>query len=741
VVAIRTTVILGDGKINGGNPNSRANTEGAGIAGTPTLFLGAYGGLIANFPLFAQTVPSDPATGVAPVSPAYTPYWDGIFQYKTGTTTGATANTLTVSGTPWGVNELKERNVVILSGVGVGQVRRILSNTANTITVTTDWTTPPTASTFEVRGAWVVFHHTNGRSPNTPVPYIPGCSGDNWYEFGGGVTIAGMYLQMMKQNYGTSSPYFRVFKQAADGGYGSGASPWKTAGWAAFEAEFAGAVNAAAFQGDTLAVDCVVLDASYTDLVNGNLSYQTDLQAVIDLARAKFPTALIVLVSHHPEMEVLFAGNPINMQVARGINTILANNNNNVRVLDLAWAQFGSNSPLISPIVPAEPREYTLETHIQSGVALYNLVEAWRIGTSDPTPGKGIRVLVLVCDSQGATLNPLYAYHSGQPSVLGPNPLSSVRPKQWIYDKRDQSIHLYDTQSNPTTVPSVPGSAGSVGPENTALRAMFRDADPDDVVVFKYSKSGVAVTTEADDAGASGALEMGTADYNTLVSDWNDFVLAVMAEGFIPDCWGLGLLLTDNDDQTPATATALAAKLPKFVDDMREVFTTRATGGPLPVVFVQPPEHIANGGTSIHGNAAARAANRATVLALESSKPRLKVLRSDPIRYEISKDQIHYGGEAQTNLGEDIVAAIEALSALPAATVVASDPSEPVATTPEAAIAAAMAEAPDIETVSLPDGTSFKRRSADDLIALEKNERARSARARGIFKTRARFLE
>lgn len=57
----------------------------------------------------------------------------------TGTATGGTTSSLTVSGTPWTINQFAGAYVLVTAGTlfaaGVGQVARIISNTANTLTL------------------------------------------------------------------------------------------------------------------------------------------------------------------------------------------------------------------------------------------------------------------------------------------------------------------------------------------------------------------------------------------------------------------------------------------------------------------------------------------------------------------------------------------------------------------------------------------------------------------------------
>ena len=153
-------IYLCDVQGNGGDPATRAPTEGAAIGG-----LGGLWGIYRNMPKAGRSIPFDTATGLPPVSPAYTPQWDGSF------------------------------------------------NSNN--------------------GAFVVFHHTNGL--NMLFPVVPGCRGDNWYEGsgasqGGGITPWNMLMQLAAEKWGGSSPWFKGFKIATAGGFGSGGDPLNSSG-------------------------------------------------------------------------------------------------------------------------------------------------------------------------------------------------------------------------------------------------------------------------------------------------------------------------------------------------------------------------------------------------------------------------------------------------------------------------------------------------------------------------------
>lgn len=70
-----------------------------------------------------------------------------------GVATAATANTLTMTGATWTVDEYEGAWVTIYGGDGYGQQRQITANTTTEITVSADWDVMPTAgSLFRIEG-------------------------------------------------------------------------------------------------------------------------------------------------------------------------------------------------------------------------------------------------------------------------------------------------------------------------------------------------------------------------------------------------------------------------------------------------------------------------------------------------------------------------------------------------------------------------------------------------------------
>lgn len=74
------------------------------------------------------------------------------YSFSTGTVSSATATTLVSSAKTWTPSQWINYQVRIISGTGVGQLRTITANTANSLTVATWTTNPDTTSVFAISG-------------------------------------------------------------------------------------------------------------------------------------------------------------------------------------------------------------------------------------------------------------------------------------------------------------------------------------------------------------------------------------------------------------------------------------------------------------------------------------------------------------------------------------------------------------------------------------------------------------
>ena len=76
-----------------------------------------------------------------------------IIGFEAGTSTSSLYNTLTQTGKTWTTNQWANFGVRILAGTGMGQLRSILSNTADTLTLYNNWNVQPsTDSVYVIQG-------------------------------------------------------------------------------------------------------------------------------------------------------------------------------------------------------------------------------------------------------------------------------------------------------------------------------------------------------------------------------------------------------------------------------------------------------------------------------------------------------------------------------------------------------------------------------------------------------------
>ncbi len=529
-------------------------------------------------------------------------------------------------------------------------------------------------------GNWVQFFPVPGTQLNGLLPLA---FGDNWYEGGsltntGAVTPCALLMHSLWERFGNQiapNPGFKVIKQAFPQGFG-GASGWRSTG-----SSYAGAlatVTAAASAlagGNTLDVRAIIIDCSTTDLFNNNTGYIVDAASFVDNIRASLDalasvtcaaTTPIILVNHHQDM---LATTAAATRIMRRQNAQLADVKENLYLFDMNWAVDWQQSGVIqlpAPVGVNQPavevvnkRYYAPETYLQEGFRLGRFLE--QVWAADPplSQGSAIPVVVMLGDSQFVgTISPELVYLTDQESLLGPFG-GSVRDYQYVWDAQNEVIEQYDVMANSNTFGTV--SAQLFGPDTTFLKRVAEEF-PNGIILFKYARNGVSLTLEAN--GAANAVEKDAATiWDDIAEQWMKFKTACLQTlGLSPDCVGIVTDLGSNDEGTAAAYNAFATKAGEFVDDIRELFSTRATGGDLPVVWLQPPPHIDAGGNSGHNNVAGANSVRATIAALPSQKENLSVvLNTGADKYELKRSEvppIHYGGEANLQIGYDLADAL-----------------------------------------------------------------------------------
>lgn len=654
----------GDDQLNGGL-TGLPNTEGVPIGGGLEAYSAAYVGISLAYPAFSQPVPVNPATGGVPVSPAYLPYWDGYYVTTTFTATSATTTRITKTGAGWTPSNpaWMGRTLTVTAGAAVGETRYIADNGADWIDVTVAFSVAPTTSTIDIKaGAYVVYHHTNSRSANMPalLKVVPGTGGDTWYGLGGGITPTTLLMNKLSIKH-AQAPYFRMIKNACPGGIVTGAAPMATTatptttglGWTIQTAETDFALARLTAEGHTPVIKALILDASVTDMINSATAftiYKTGLQTTITAIRTKYGTTFpIVIVNHHKSL--MRTTYPSAAAFVREIHRQIANENDDVVLQDMSWAELGQGS-LLSFIPAADPTKYDIPSYVQMGVRLHNTITAWETEDPPAAVGSGVPVAVLIADSQGAVLNTLVLTQGFQSSILGPytgDPNTTIRSGQWIYNGNTKSIELYDVTANATTWPTLNSGAGS---EVTMMKALA-DRYPNGIVFYKFTLSGMSLT---EAAASSSAIEQAANDQWPLLEEgWRDCAMIAIPRdlGRVADAIGVGLILGDNDCFNDGP-TAFPTSAPSFIEDLRSLFTTRSNGAELPIVWMQPQKHLNDGGQSEHGTQANRNSVMASVASLTTIN-RVRVILADPARYELNRvDHIHFGGEAVFNAGYDI---------------------------------------------------------------------------------------
>jgi len=120
-------------------------------------------------------------------------------EVRMASTTDATtfsSNTIGDSGESWRVNEFTGRMVTIVDGTGIGQTRRVISNTATVLTVFPNWTvTPDATSDFKVDPSRLYGYSDNVTSVAVDLPQALNTQRNSVYvgtsngSDGGGVTV------------------------------------------------------------------------------------------------------------------------------------------------------------------------------------------------------------------------------------------------------------------------------------------------------------------------------------------------------------------------------------------------------------------------------------------------------------------------------------------------------------------------------------------------------------------------
>lgn len=128
-----------------------------------------------------------------------TPSYDIFTQ---GTVSSATTNTLTNSTKTWTTNQWTNYQVRIISGTGIGQIRTISSNTGTQLTVSSNWTVTPDATSQYVIEGNDDFIYLLGNNAVTMYRYS--ISGNSWTTLSPSVARSSAPGTGMSANWGST---------------------------------------------------------------------------------------------------------------------------------------------------------------------------------------------------------------------------------------------------------------------------------------------------------------------------------------------------------------------------------------------------------------------------------------------------------------------------------------------------------------------------------------------------------
>ena len=573
------------------------------------------------------------------------------------------------------------------------------------------------------------YHHTANF-------YIPGANGDNWYGAGGGVTPCSLLVATLWDRHPTA-PGFRFLKYAQDN---AGYSAWKPGGsaWVASRAEWDKMVAAAAVDGDTLDVQAVVVDCSTSDVVTGSLTFSTDLQALISGIRAQYSaTAKIILVSHRSDF---YLPGGTTAQAARILHNQARIANAGVHIFDMGWAEFGTDGPVGSVTVGPAQITYRTNDYVEAGVRLGRFIEALLTSGSIEDYDGPLAVDVMLGDSNFVVSGTSSSYVIGgkQRSLLG-DVGGTVRQGQWIFDGPNTQVVPYDVAG---VTNSVGNTEATYGQESSMLARLKANQRRPAVhrCVWKFAIPGASLLF----------LETGWPEVQRV---WREFLSVVYRDtGRVVDVTSINFNFGRNDGLGAEPAANFVAKAVLLLDMARQLFTTKSSGKPTLVNWVQPSPHASNGveGGTIHGDPASLEEVRQFIATLPTLRENVNVLLDpDAKRYELNReDLLHYSGRAVDNMGEDLADLILAgqEDAADADQVGGEDTTQlvesAVDTSPSSIVAIleqAIAEGSDVASYTTATGQTVTLRSFDSILRALQYFEAKASRKSGLRRTRVAF--
>lgn len=587
---VPAVLIVGDYMVQGGAPGVLASFTASGTSALQTFGDHELLGI----------VPADASTGAPTASTlGWYPWFDG--NYGSLLVVGSsTATTITVSPSPgWTIDQFAGLTVTVIEAATVGFSHRkaIVSNTADTITVTS-WggSTPAPGRLFFIgTGAFRDYHPAAAWLHGSEIGVVPSTrGGSSWQALGNGVGIDAGLMHRLQEIYPTS-PRFQVAKYA---GVATTVGNWGTAGTGirtAFEAWLA-RVNtawAALASGNTLSWDLIVWDNSQRDVLDwasspGNaLLYRAALESTISYLRTTLgnATAQVVLLNHDGEINAL--ASPNGSLFANREHRTVAEEDANVSVVSMAGQRLRGDDPSYG--LPTENREFYAASVYWDQMATAVATAHERYLSGAPTANEaGYPTYILIGDSICVgQISATYAATLNSPTLTG----GARGTEQGIYNRTTGLIEAYDLADNSNTSGTVVATGG---PEYSLMHEL-EQLHPDGFCLIKRGSNSSALAAELTPyvgTGSAGGTWTSAVDgehWTELKADYAGAVGYINAVlGKQADVRGIFVILGTNDAAVSGGGAVFAGALKTFVADLRDAFGTRTSGDALPVIWRKP---------------------------------------------------------------------------------------------------------------------------------------------------------
>lgn len=613
-----------------------------------------------------RLIPDNPSTGApTAASLGWFPWFDGLAGQSLFVVSSSTSTTVTINTSPWTVNQFAPTatrtwfvTITSPAGVGFSDRKPIVSNTANSITVGTNWTTNPTTfhGVMVSDGRWRDYHPLAGWLANVELgSAISTRGGSSWQTLGQGVGPDAGLLREFWENVWTTAPYFQCAKYALSTPTTSAFDNTTGADRARFLEEV-GRYNAAwtaLANGNTLVWELLVLDLSLADaqdwVANPShfLDYETDLTQTIAWFRSapvlNNSNLKVVIVNHANEIYRITA--PAATLLANRVHRSVAKNGTNIRVASLEGMPLHLPSPYTPSLnKPAYQQSVYLLDYPRKVRQTYELLAAG----SPPEHQGSIPVYVMLGDSIAVgTISE--AFLSG---LLSPTLTSTPRDaRQGIWARDTQQVEPYDLADNSNTS----GTILPLGGADCSLMHELMLLHPvTGFVLVKRASSGSSLIANA--AAYSGGGSIGgrwsksfedTEHWGELRADIQGALQFInVTLGRQADVRGVFVVLGTNDQATVGGGALFEAELPTFVDDLREAFSTRTSGEEKMRIVWQRPQIAAS--TARHDESVRV---RAALAAMALADPEFVDLDVDDLERLVS-DNLHQTPEAGITSGQ-----------------------------------------------------------------------------------------